>query len=212
MNKGISIVVSRFDEDIIWTEPLKNKASVLIYNKGINNVDSFKNIENIGRESHTYLRYILDHYENLPEHNIFVQGDAPEHGVLGDIIKVLERQPGEFYPFRGSGAYSFEVIGTGVPDFIKNQFSVFEKTPTYLYRTILERDDSLIKDIKNSVAAFACFYVNKNNILRHKKRIYENLFNEHYKSIHSGPPGSTVEYAGTMEYSWHLIFDSVYYN
>jgi hypothetical protein len=36
-------------------------------------------IPNVGRESDTYLRYIIEHYEKLPERMFFLQGNPFEH-------------------------------------------------------------------------------------------------------------------------------------
>ena len=60
-----SIVVAKYQENLQWTKDLDN---VLIYDK------SQSQLENVGREAETFLRYIVDHYSNLPEYVIFLQG------------------------------------------------------------------------------------------------------------------------------------------
>ena len=58
------IVVSRYNEDITWTRLYEN---VYIYNKG-KSIDctnhNVYNLDNIGRESYTYLTHIIDNYNN----------------------------------------------------------------------------------------------------------------------------------------------------
>jgi len=51
------IIVSRYNEDIKWTKKFPN---VLIYNKGDKLNDEYNQImlNNIGREGHTYYKYI----------------------------------------------------------------------------------------------------------------------------------------------------------
>ena len=76
------IVVARYNEDIEWTRMFPN---VLIYNKG----DKFEpesdqiyneiRLENVGRECHTYYKYIYDNYDNLEDYTIFLQGNPFDH-------------------------------------------------------------------------------------------------------------------------------------
>lgn len=62
-----SIVVAKFNENIEWTKELGG--NVIIYDKSV------PPLKNIGREAETYLRYIIEHYNNLPEYVIFLQGN-----------------------------------------------------------------------------------------------------------------------------------------
>ena len=72
---------------------------IIIYNKGGNSEElnyllkNNKNIiirelENIGRESHTYLTHIINNYKNLSDKIIFAQGNPIEHNH--DFIKLLK--------------------------------------------------------------------------------------------------------------------------
>jgi hypothetical protein len=62
-----SIVVAKFNENIEWTKELGD--NVVIYDKSV------PPLKNIGREAETFLRYIIEHYNNLPEYVIFLQGN-----------------------------------------------------------------------------------------------------------------------------------------
>jgi hypothetical protein len=65
----MKIVVSRFNESIEWTKQLDN---VLIYNKGdtLTNTHSIQ-LDNVGREGHTFYKYIYDNYDNLDDLTVF---------------------------------------------------------------------------------------------------------------------------------------------
>jgi hypothetical protein len=66
------IVVARYKEDVSWLDGYRY---VKIYNK-----DCGDNLlPNIGRESHTYLHYIIENYYNLPEIVFFTQGKIYDH-------------------------------------------------------------------------------------------------------------------------------------
>ena len=75
------IVVARYNEDVEWTRRFPN---VLIYNKGdsLNTEVPLYNeilLENIGREGHTYYKYICDNYDNLEDYTVFLQGEPFYH-------------------------------------------------------------------------------------------------------------------------------------
>ena len=81
-----SIVVAKFNENIEWTKELGG--NVIIYDKSV------PPLKNIGREAETYLRYIIEHYNNLPEYVIFLQGNPYDtiwsHTSVKDGLKSPE--------------------------------------------------------------------------------------------------------------------------
>jgi hypothetical protein len=84
----IKLIVARFNEDISWLKEVKlNK---IIYNKGANDIkpEQFKkdtedveiiNLQNVGRDPHTLLKYIELNYDMLPDAIIFLQGNPFDH-------------------------------------------------------------------------------------------------------------------------------------
>lgn len=85
-----NIVVSRFNEDIAWTRSLQN---VIIYNKGNDDINDYKytKLPNVGREGHTYYKYIYDNYDNLPDYVIFLQGYPFDHSpyIIEHIMNIV---------------------------------------------------------------------------------------------------------------------------
>lgn len=79
----IEIVISRNNEDITLFIPFNNNS--VIYNKGNNNINENINKDNIikslnlGRESGTYLQYIINNYYNLPNYILFTQANPVEY-------------------------------------------------------------------------------------------------------------------------------------
>lgn len=72
------IIVARYNEDVAWTKVFKN---VLIFNKGEKLGDEYRQImmDNVGREGHTFFKYICDNYEHLEDHIVFLQGNPFDH-------------------------------------------------------------------------------------------------------------------------------------
>ena len=70
------IVVARYNENVDWITD-DNK---IIYNKGSKlNLENEILIKNVGRESETYLRYIIENYHSLPDVVVFTQGNIKDH-------------------------------------------------------------------------------------------------------------------------------------
>lgn len=90
-NSKITVVVSRYNEDINWLKKIYNNEmieKIIILNKGPRNIRylSLENKKvdirlkkNIGREGGSYLDFIINNYDNLPENIIFTQADPFEH-------------------------------------------------------------------------------------------------------------------------------------
>jgi hypothetical protein len=72
------IVVARYKETVNWTEQFPN---VIIYNKGQKLPVGYNEVllKNVGREGHTYYKYICDNYDNLDDYTIFLQGHPFDH-------------------------------------------------------------------------------------------------------------------------------------
>ena len=72
-----SLIISRYNEDLNWLNEHKD-FKIIVYNKGgkflKNNFFYIKELENVGRESHTWLYHIVHNYNELNNINIFLQG------------------------------------------------------------------------------------------------------------------------------------------
>ncbi len=87
------ILVSRYNEDIRWIRwlDLKNIHKVAVVNKGKNEdlrmhhtfspdkIAILPNFPNVGREGHTFYRFIMDNYSNLPDYLVILQGNPFDH-------------------------------------------------------------------------------------------------------------------------------------
>lgn len=76
------IIVSVYQEDIDWLKPVANR--VMMYLKDANRAlptDFYQifRLPNVGREGHSYLHYIVENYDNLPEICVFIQGRIHDH-------------------------------------------------------------------------------------------------------------------------------------
>jgi hypothetical protein len=77
-------IICRYLEDLEWTKQLK--IPMYIANKG-DSIDFpnhdvkaiMRKYENVGRESESFLRFIIENYNDLPQRMVFLQGDPDSH-------------------------------------------------------------------------------------------------------------------------------------
>jgi len=78
------IIVARFNENIEWLN--SEIENCIIYNKGTPlNIKNEIILENVGRESETYLQYIITNYDNLPDVVVFTQARISDHKKKDDV-------------------------------------------------------------------------------------------------------------------------------
>lgn len=89
------VVIACYEEDLSWTYEVPTSADVHVYLKGkqytgiIKNEFAVTRLENIGRESHTFLTHIINKYHDLADETFFLQGNPFDHinrGVLGQML------------------------------------------------------------------------------------------------------------------------------
>jgi hypothetical protein len=73
----MDVVISRFNEDTQWVSELNG--NVFLYDKSELKIENSIPLENIGRESDTYLEHILRNYETINNTCAFLQGNPFDH-------------------------------------------------------------------------------------------------------------------------------------
>jgi hypothetical protein len=82
------IIVSRYDENIDWLA--SEMDNCIIFNKGSPlHVKNEVFLKNVGHESDTYLNYIINEYNNLPEIVVFTQARISDHFEDGNVNYLL---------------------------------------------------------------------------------------------------------------------------
>ena len=197
------IIIARYNENISWTKDLQ--VPYIIYNKGNDYIEGSKKLENKGNESDTYLRHIIDNYDNLEGTLYFIQGMPFDHmesviigkesggfntnkGMNKDIIdffnnyKILEDfiHLGKLYCCDLSGRPHSNLK---LEDFIENIFEEFPEDVDQLYFT-----------------QGAHFAVTANRIKTKPIEFYKNVLKELHKDV---MPNGHI-----MERLWTYIFSN----
>jgi len=85
----MEVVISRFNENLDWIHNFNKDIKISIFNKGRDiNLHHIK-LENLGRESDTFLRFIVNEYPNFNEYTAFLQGNPFEH--IHDVVNIINR-------------------------------------------------------------------------------------------------------------------------
>jgi len=164
---SFSIIVARYNECVKWTKEFPN---VIIYNKGEILDESFNEIllNNVGREGHTYYKYICDNYDNLSDFTIFLQGRPFDHSpnILKNLNKIINNNERDFN-FKW---LSERIIGSTLKEQYKNYMKV--RTIHKVWKKLFDVHDENHKCV---FGAGAQFIVSKDNILKNTKEFYEKI-------------------------------------
>jgi hypothetical protein len=164
---SLCIVVARYNENIEWTNQFPN---VIIYNKGSKIEEKYNQVvlENVGREGHTYYKYICDNYDTLEDYTIFLQGNPFDHSP--NILEILNT-----YCNKKDLNIDFEFISES----IHYSYFILESIKYYQCINIFDtykRVFGVDCDIYNCIfGSGAQFIVSKNKILQRPKSFYENI-------------------------------------
>ena len=192
------LVISRFNEKLDWLSEIN--CEKVIYNKG-KPLDGFINIPNIGRETETYLKYIVENYNKLPEIIIFTQADPFTHSPnflkliknldFSDILPLTVRWKPDFPPKliyeKFLDSYYLETISKFTLAPLKHWDSGIAD-PYYKYINMHNLNigtdvikhfcDSigLIDDSQDIISFFysSCFAIKKETILKYNLDFYSN--------------------------------------
>lgn len=160
-----SIIVARYNEDIQWTKQFQN---VIIYNKGEKLDDSYNQVflDNVGREGHTYYKYICDNYENLADYNIFLQGNPFDHSpnIISNLNKYINAK---------DLTIDFEFLSEGILDC--NLYGCIHHTGLPLIDIYEKIFGERKVHMQFKFGAGAQFIVSKKCILNRSKSFYSNI-------------------------------------
>jgi len=210
-NPDVVMVVSRYNETLDWLkeEPFAGH-EVVVYNKGLNqdfyNPGKTVPLKNVGREGHTYLYHIVEHYDHLPEITIFLPGSLH----LSHKIEKGKRMVREIHEKKKAVFVTDWVMIPMLYD-----FSIDEYTSTASENKSINNESAMElarirpfgewskarfgKGALTHVSYSGVLSVSKQDVLQHPKSYYESLLEE---LSHSSNP----EVGHYVERSWQTIF------
>jgi len=204
------MVVARYNESLEWLkdEPF-SKFPVLIYNKGVNDhfyhAGPVVSLENLGREGHTYLYHIVQHYDNLTDIILFLPGSVDSPIKIEKGKQMVERihQTNEAVflgsPMNEIQLYHFIIqshTSSSPENNLLNPEAKLEPSKIRPFGRWLNATMGLYP-LKH-VSYNGILSVSKRDVLQRPKSFYENLLEE---LNHPNP-----EVGHYIERSWQVIF------
>ena len=175
--------ISHFNGDIEWVSQI-DKNNYIVYNKSgeklpkeINHV----NIRNLGYNLYSYLKFIIDNYNDLPETIVFCKDNIFRRHIEFDLFKNLLKRNTFTSIEENSNKNEFPIVlktsDSGFTEinssWYRNKYPrLFFKDFNYFYQYIFENVE---KPLFVRFAPGANYIVPKNNILLRSKNFYKNL-------------------------------------
>jgi hypothetical protein len=104
-NAGIVLVVARFNEDVSWLGRLFPDLDRWVVEKGTSSEWGTEQRPNVGREAETWAAFFADHYDELPEWSVCLQGKPWDHVTEDEVAMTVKRLNGQT-GFSPLGMYS----------------------------------------------------------------------------------------------------------
>lgn len=202
------IVVARYDENIDWLN--SETSNCIIYNKGSKlNVYNEVLLENLGRESETYLHYIITNYDALPDVVVFTQARISDHKGRDDVNYLIKIKNQALHKSKSQNFFVHKDTGNSIywdkswnlraeGYYLKNNYKNNE--PITFFNWFKKNIDIKYPNPIN-IYANAIFAVKKENIINKPIEFYKRLIlevNHHIKPAEGH----------FFERSWYYIFGS----
>ena len=204
--KDCEIVIAKYQEDLSWVNKYRHLAT--IYDKSNNPIKNSIKLNNVGRESHTYLYHIINNWDRLADNTLFTQGGfTPDHNpfpletylIKKNKIKLflnLYYQGIDFRDKIGSHLkHRFKWLEEFQKGLMKPAVITFDQFWSLFNNTPIKNYDSIIW------SHGAIFSISKELILSQPLKLYVKLYN--LLINHVNP-----EEGHYFERTWYYIFNS----
>jgi hypothetical protein len=214
---NVEIIIARFNEDLSWTQEVPfNIFQYIVYNKGNNenfikkNIKQIINIDNVGKNDHTYLYHIIENYDKLSNITVFFPGslnlDYKKNKakiILNNIIKSnlsIAYLAGHYHQNIKEAFNNFKLDNWKTTDnknFLLNNESALQKSEIRPYGKWYAHFFGNIQAHWTTMCGI--FSIDKRDIIQHPIERYQGLLQT--VSSHSNP-----EAGHYIERSWCAIF------
>ncbi|CAF1491011.1 unnamed protein product [Adineta ricciae] len=192
------LVISHYNEDLNWLDLyIGDTIPHIVYTRSTDSLIRHAISVNKGREAVAYLRYIVDHYSNLPSLIAFIHAHrtAWHQTDPSDIVVALRALRWNKYgymPLTGTTTFAY---------FQKDSPNLQSVVNFELWTAVLQRE--LGPPPRSGTKGHCCasFVVRKEEILKHPKQFYSKIIDYIVASRHSDQLTGR-----TLEYTWQIIF------
>lgn len=205
-----TLVISHYNESLDWINDYDfSNFNVKIYTKGgkdihIDNCECI-HLPNVGRESHTYMKYIVDNYDSLPDVTMFTAASFRKHRVRVYKFNMvyanhMQSKMLGYYGFtqKSYEHYDFELKLYTNDDNITKELIPAKISPLGKWFEKYIHED-FTKSFRDGISFNSIFAASKEGILNHPKSKYEELL------LQTGV-GCDTEVGHYMERSFPSLF------
>ncbi|KAJ3010016.1 hypothetical protein HKX48_007630 [Thoreauomyces humboldtii] len=194
------IVVSQYKEDAEWLGEVKN-VSAVVYEKMGTNKSNKHVVPNPGNEASTFIKFLLDNYDCLPDRTAFVHAHRTSWHTpkpMDKILNTLDWTRAEFYKLPATLRGKTDVARYK-PDRKTEEASVPVEIHIFWNRWFKERYGPAPEKLE----AMCCaqFVVSRDRVHLNSwdwyKEVYDWLISDEVDSYWSGR---------ALEYTWHVMF------
>lgn len=200
----INVVVSRYNKDTNFVYSLKDIApvKVMVYDK-CNPRNPYNVPVNIGREASTFLKYIIDHYNKLPDFTFFIHDEDRSwhhNGTIAERFKEALDSKKLFYNINNSYIRGLSHIRDTERELFNEYYNKYIEE--YIPYNKLPDDDWMATG-----KISAQFLVHRSLITNFPRKFYKALYD--FCTL----PGQQTGYKGVeinayfLEWTWHLFWD-----
>jgi hypothetical protein len=191
-----NIVISRYNKNVCWANKLKNNyINIIVYDKE-NNKNPHNIPVNKGQEASSYLKYIVDYYDNLPDFTFFTHDEEYSWHHSGSIIDKFDEAV-------SSNKLYYNINDKCILGSIKNEW--YDEIKDW-YNKYIEKYIPMSslpnKDWTVGYRGSAQFLVHKSIIRRLPKEFYKDLYNWIITTDEINYKTSRF-----MEWTWHIFWD-----
>jgi hypothetical protein len=177
---NVHVVVARYKEDTSWTKRVKYPC--LVYDK--ENPENPYNVPvNKGHEASVYFKYIIDHYDKLPDYVVFVHGhekDWHHPGSIVDTINSFKFSDDEYTNINVTDVRNNLICNADKQFIIKDYDDNLVSNDTNdMYEWWRENMEEFFGPPRSSIKDTCCaqFVLPKSSILKHPLRFYQKQYN-----------------------------------
>ena len=204
-----AVVLASVEDEVAWALQQVADLCIIPYAHLDNSTRSraFEAVPNRGREASVYLRFIIDHYDNLPDATLFLHGHYSPGWHSTNIAEIVRHLRWElpyanvnYNPDGGTWVTLEDQEGTGlrklyndVRDVWPELFAAVSGVPSLPAGGVLSQH------------CCAQFLLSRDNIRRHPVAWYEQAL----RYLHGGEErydGDTANAAIVMEMAWEWVF------
>ena len=190
------IVSSHFKEDLTWLKRAKWEVAVIDHEGSQPPaIEPLVVIPNRGNEASSYVKYIVDHWANLPDYMAFIHGHEYAHHQkykehMLELIEKAVLTGDDYIPLNGYW------LGEPAPGCVKKNYYLQIAKYWYLFDPYVKKypNERLLTD------ACAQFIVSRNKIQKYPYEAWKRW----YDALVSADTHPELMYV--FEYTWHYLF------